>query len=515
MLARTVFSVLIVALLVPSTDRPLHAQRSLQAEDVSDIVLEGTLTRADRGTYMLRDFDVPPGVTRIDVSFSYTGTRTEGTELEIGIFDPERFRGTSRFSKTAFFITAERATPSYFPGPILAGTWRILLALPSIREGVTSKYTVNVRLRSGPAADGPSSMRPPGATPDGPGWFPGELHAHTMHSDGFGCREIGRTYARSGQATADARGCGPFEVVRAAAERGLQFVAITDHNTTSHHAEMMALQEVFGDLLLIRGQELTTFHGHANVYGTSQPIDYRLGFEGYSIGDAMDAVDRAGALLSINHPGRTTGETCTGCGWDAPGTDYSRLQSMEVVNSTRAEGPSSGSGFWHQRLNQGFRITGIGGADDHAAGTRRPRSGVGTPTNVVYAEALTEAAILDGIRAGRVYIKTRGPEGPDVYLTARDAAGRQYRTGDTLPADEDVEVTVEVKKGDGQQLEVIRVGEIDTNLSRPVTSDDFRDRFTIRAGRGEWLRLNLRDAQGLTVLTNPLYFGERAALKAR
>jgi hypothetical protein len=40
-----------------------------------------------------------------------------------------------------------------------------------------------------------------------------------------------------------------------------------------------------------------------------------LGFQGYSIGDAMQAAERMGALFSINHPGRTTGETCTGCGW--------------------------------------------------------------------------------------------------------------------------------------------------------------------------------------------------------
>ena len=158
-------------------------------------------------------------------------------------------------------------------------------------------------------------------------------------------------------------------LVQAGARRGLQFMAITDHNTTSHHAELMGLQEVYGNLLLIRGQELTTFHGHANIYGTSEPIDYRLGFQGYSIGDAMQAAERAGALFSINHPGRTTGETCTGCGWDAPGTDYARLRSMEVVNSTRAEGPASGAIVWHQHLNRGLRITGVGGADDHGAGS--------------------------------------------------------------------------------------------------------------------------------------------------
>lgn len=470
--------------------------RSADRAAESEIVLEGTLTSANRGTYMLREFAVPAGVKRLDVSYSYTGTRAEGTELEIGIFDPETFRGTSRFSKTSFFITPQRATPSYYPGPILPGTWKILLALPSIRDGVTSRYTITVRLRSGPTADGPSNVPPPSvAATTGPAWFAGDLHGHTMHSDGFGCSD-----------TRERRGCGVSELLQAGARRGLQFMAVTDHNTTSHHAELTALQEVFASMLLIRGQELTTFHGHANVYGTSEPIDYRLGFQGYAIGDAMLAAERAGALLSINHPGRTTGETCTGCGWDAPGTDYSRLRAMEVVNSTRAEGPASGANIWHAQLNRGLRITGIGGADDHNAGSRLPASGAGTPTTMVYAERLTEAAILDGIRAGHVFIKTRGPDGPDVHLTARDAAGRTYMAGDVVPAAGTVELTVAVKRGARQRIEVIRRGVIDESLSRSVASDDSRETFTIQPAEGDWLRLNLRDETGLTVLTNPVYF---------
>ena len=496
-MSRTAIACVAGLIFLSESGRALQKDPASGRPSVSEIVLKGTLTAANRGTYMLRDFTVPPDVKRMDVSFSYTGTRAEGTELEIGIFDPEKFRGTSRFSKSAFFITAHRATPSYFPGAILPGTWKILLALPSIRDGVTSDYTVTVQLRSGPTADGPADDPPPAAAAKGPAWFKGDMHGHTMHSDGFGCRDALR--AR--------RGCGVSELVQAGARRGLEFMAVTDHNTTSHHAELMGLQEVYGQMLLIRGQELTTFHGHANVYGTSEPIDYRLGFQGYSIGDAMQAAERMGALFSINHPGRTTGETCTGCGWDAPGTDYTRLPSMEVVNSTRAEGPGSGAIVWHEQLNRGLRITGIGGADDHGAGGRQPASGVGTPTTVVYAARLTEAAILDGIRAGHVYIKTRGPEGPEeVYLTARDAAGKQYMAGDVVPAQGAVELSVEVEGGAGQQLEVIRRGEIDRDLSRSVTSGDYRHSFTIRPADGDWVRLNLRDAKGLTILTNPLYF---------
>jgi hypothetical protein len=67
-------------------------------------------------------------------------------------------------------------------------------------------------------------------------------------------------------------------------------------------------------------------------------------------------------------------------------------------------------------------------------------------------------------------------------------------------------VTVEVKRAAKQRVEVIRRGVIDEGLSRPVTSDEYRETFKIQPAEGDWLRLNLRDETGLTVLTNPLYF---------
>ena len=55
--------------------------------------------------------------------------------------------------------------------------------------------------------------------PAGPGlqWLAGDLHAHTVHSDGA---------------------LTVPELAVLAVERGLDFLAITDHNTISHHAEL-------------------------------------------------------------------------------------------------------------------------------------------------------------------------------------------------------------------------------------------------------------------------------------
>lgn len=242
------------------------------------ITLTGTVTRADKGTYQELPFDLPAGVTRIDVDFSYDN-KGKGTELEVGLFDPERFRGTSRFSKDRFHLTEFEATPSYVPGPLPAGRWRLSLGIPSIGAGQSSKWTATVRF----------STR---STP--------------------------------------VEGLGPVD-----------FFAITDHNTTSHHADLATMQEGLTSMLLLRGQELTTFHGHANIYGTSRVIDFRLGFNGRTMNHVMDDVDHEHALLSINHPGRETGDRCTGCGWDGPATPWDRIASMEVVNGGVIEGKAA------------------------------------------------------------------------------------------------------------------------------------------------------------------------------
>src|SRR5690625_7517121 len=80
---------------------------------------------------------------------------------------------------------------------------------------------------------------------------------------------------------------------------------------------------------------------------------------------------------------------------------------------------------------------GSAGSDDHAAGFSR--SNPGTPTTVVWAAELSEAAILDGVRSGRVYLKTERAGIPDLSFYA-DAGYETRQMGSTiylaeLPAD--------------------------------------------------------------------------------
>jgi hypothetical protein len=84
-------------------------------------------------------FEVPPGVAELEVSYRYDQPETpEGVpsnRLDIGVFDARGhelgngagFRGWSGGARTSFRISAASATPGYLPGPIVAGTWNVVL----------------------------------------------------------------------------------------------------------------------------------------------------------------------------------------------------------------------------------------------------------------------------------------------------------------------------------------------------------------------------------------------------
>lgn len=186
---------------------PAASPQAVAHADSSDsnatIVLTGDLTVADKGTYQEHTFQVPAGVSRLDIEFTHSH-KDAGTQLEIGLFDPAGFRGTSRFSKERFHLATHHATPSYVPGPILPGAWRVSLGIPAIGATTRASWRVVVRLTRG--NDRHAGLAP--TLKEGAGWYVGDLHAHTLHSDGFGCQDPDRKGSR--------RGCQPWEVVEAA-----------------------------------------------------------------------------------------------------------------------------------------------------------------------------------------------------------------------------------------------------------------------------------------------------------
>jgi hypothetical protein len=491
-------AVLAISMLI----HPMHAQSgSVTSETVlskPDVVLRGSVTYADRQTYKEIPFTVPSGVTRISVEFSYT-ERDKHTSIDLGILDPQRFRGWSGGNKSFFTLSQSDATPSYLPGTIPAGKWTLLLGIPNIEQGVESHYEAKITFtRKGePAAVSTFSRTP---LRDGPAWYRGDLHMHDAHSDGSCLSQSGRKVP-----------CPLYKTVEAAAARKLDFIAITDHNAMSQYNDERELQPYFDRLLMIPGREITTFYGHANVFGTTDFIDFRLTSSHVpEINQMLRVVQRQHGLFSINHPGSPTGAACMGCGWTAPNTDYRLVSAIEALNGGSLDGPHSGIPFWQDKLDRGFRLTGIGGSDNHDADyTPETRSAVGHPTTVVYAQNLSEHAILDGIRAGHVFVDVEGSADRSMEFTAQ-AVQQNASMGDTLhsPAGEHVLFHLKLRSLDGAVPELIVDGNIKkfTDYSSAQASGSEYTFDYVSDGQRHWLRADVRSTDGkLLLLGNPIY----------
>jgi hypothetical protein len=476
----------------------LLGARTSAADRPPDATLTGVLTRADHQTYKELPFAVPAGVQRVTVDLDYGG-REQRTVVDLGLRDPERFRGWSGGNKRSFTVAAEEATPSYLPGPIRPGTWRVILGVPNIADAVRAPYTVRIWLDRSPFA---GFAEAPLRT--GPGWYRGDLHTHTGHSDGFCAPAPGKARVP----------CPVHRTLDAARAAGLDFVAITDHNTTSQAASLRELQPAYPDLLVLAGRETTTFVGHFNVIGPIRETDFQIGGpRAPSVNVSLSQAQAAGGLVIVNHPVSPKGVPCVGCGWTAPNTDWSKVDAVEVVNGgflksdpVGAEGPLSGVPFWEARLNEGHRLTAIAASDNHDATTPATAvQSVGRPRTVVHARELSQTSILEGLQGGRAFVDLTGSPGVELEFTARAGAERAVMGGG-LTARAGTTVVFEARlKGLDGRIEAVVDGR--PAAATIVEGADGGRRFSLPAdGRRGWVRVNVRDAAGkLLLIGNPIY----------
>ena len=436
------------------------------------------ITQADYERLFEREFDVSPGTERIEIDLQYD--ENNRTVIDLGLRGPAGFRGWSGGGRQHVFVSSYSASYGYTPGPIEPGRWAVILGVPNIRAGVTSQYAVIARTLSS-ATDWPTLR-------DAAGWYAGDLHAHSGHSDG-------RTAGPSGERLR----VPPEHVFNAARTAGLDFIALTDHNTTSHWAEVDRLQPLFPGLLLLHGREVTTYRGHMNAFGEQRYVDFRVG-DGRDVKAIAREIGRTGALLSINHPLHPDYETCMGCGWnDRDEATIRALNAVEIVNGDLAEGPMSGWSFWAAMLNQGHHLTAIGGSDEHSPDETADQR-IGRPTTVVYAQSLSERAIVNGIRSGRVYVRTRSARGPTLELWA-EADGVRVMPGEKARPGA-LEIAASVGRADGQRVDWIRNG---TVISSSRVSASGSVTLDVVASEGDWFSLVLRDESGPTLFSNAIY----------
>lgn len=338
--------------------------------------------------------EMPPGRRALRIELDYD--RAAAT-LDLGCLGPAGFRGWSGGARRSFVIAADGATPGYLPGEPEPGTWQVIIGLYRLPlEGIAYRLTATTAdaaadLRHAPRpAPPPAPPRPPRRelpAAAGRRWLGGDLHAHTVHSDGA--------------VTVP-------ELARLAAGRGLDFLAVTDHNTTSHHAELPAAAARYR-ITLLPGQEVTTDAGHAGVLGSVGWVDFRGRPD-----DWLRHAERRGGIMSVNHP--IAGHVS----WLH--AMRSRPPLVEVWHWSWLDPRWTTPLAWWLAWDPA--AIPVGGSDWHRPG---PDASLGSPMTWVECDGTGPDEVIDGLRAGRVAISATR-DGPvllraDGELVAAGAEG--------------------------------------------------------------------------------------------
>jgi hypothetical protein len=425
-------------------------------------------------------------VQRIRVATSHDDFSLAGVArnvLDLGIFGPAGydlgnaagFRGWSGGARDHFDVSSTYATPGYLAGPIEPGVWAVALG-PVVLSPWGMAWDVHVTLERGRsvAKREPMVAFSPPPSVSGARWFRGDLHLHTVHSDG--ARE-------------------PDEMIAAARASGLDFIASTEHNTNSANRVWPSCRT--GGLLVIPGEEVTTRHGHWLAVGLSPHawVDWRYGPSDGVFPRFAAQVRDDGGLVVAAHPS----VPLPGAAWEF---GFDHVDALEVWNGRWNLDDELSLRIWQRLLRQDRRIVAVGGSDSHGEHQQ-----VGSPQTVVHADELSTPAIVDGLRCGRSYL-ARSCE-VALELTATGDGG-VAGPGQTLrvPPGASATVTAVISGAPDTTVVVITA---EGRVRQATVGPSARLQWDLDAASARFVRLEVREAQrrplgAMVALTNPVWF---------
>jgi hypothetical protein len=326
----------------------------------------------------------------------------------------------------------------------------------------------------------------------GAGWYRGDLHLHTVHSDG---RRL------------------PAEVVTAARARGLDFINSSEHNTSSSHAVWGTCADP--ELLILTGEEPSTRDGHFVVAGLPAGawIDWRYHAQDGVLPRVLDEVHQAGALAVVGHPFAD----CLGCSWRF---GYDGFDAVEVWNGPWTADDEAAISAWDGMLRRaaqrpdGGWLPAVGGSDAHREPDR-----IGLPQTVVFADLLSRDALLASLRRGRAWIAESASV--EVELRARGQAQQpppaspasEVGIGERLRVTRDalVEVRLDVRGVSGGEVRLLTDDGLVVSAALP-TNGAGSVTWRTRARTSAYVRAEVRHPSGaggqeMAALTNPIFLG--------
>ena len=303
-------------------------------------------------------------------------------------------------------------------------------------------------------------------------WFQGNLHTHTLNSDGDST---------------------PDQVVTWYREHGYQFLVLTDHNYLTNVAGLNAVHGAADQFLVVQGEELTDRVGDKPIHVNGLWVDRLVPPPGGSsvvemVQHMVDAIRGAHGVPSINHPN---------FGWAISPDELGQIQRtrlFEVFNGHPLVNNLGGGGVpgleetWDRILSSGKLIYGV--AVDDAHHFKRPwdleASAPGKGWVYVRSARLDGRALVEALERGDFYAST-GVELESIETTA-------------------AELTVAIRQRPSSKYRLQFIGRQGRVLSE-TTSSPATYRF---AGDEGYVRVKVIESNGKLAWTQPVPIGANA-----
>jgi predicted metal-dependent phosphoesterase TrpH len=297
-------------------------------------------------------------------------------------------------------------------------------------------------------------------------WYRGNLHTHTISSDGDSS---------------------PWDLMAWYKRNGYQFLAITDHNTFTDPAAFDTNPN--DNFLLIGAEEVTNEKTvHVNAIGISKVILPKTGPTPTDILQAnIDAIRAQGAVPLINHPNFR---------WAFTAREMLALKGVALLEIASGHPAVNHAGdgripaterMWDELLSAGMKIFGV--AVDDAHNFRQEftidRANPGRGWVVVRAPALTREHVLTALGEGNFYASS-GVELKNIIATKNDLS---------------VEIQTTTPSGSPKRYRVVFIGKDGRELA---TSIDNPARYTF-TGSESYVRARIEDSGGLRAWTQPVF----------
>ncbi len=310
-----------------------------------------------------------------------------------------------------------------------------------------------------------------------PGWFRGDNHTHSTFSDGTNSIEENVRYAR---------------------DLGLSFITATDHNTITHFSEVNRLSNLYKDMVIMGGDEITTSRGHCLAYNINTVVPWNL--TQYTEQKIIDSVNKqtnslGRAFAYIAHPNDPN--------YNWRNLNLTNLRGLEVWNSYNLDfnfkDKESLKTFaqWDSLNILGRKLFGIANSDAHSS------INVGANFIVAKLDTFSRQEVIKVLRDKGTFYGSNGPE-LDFTIDGVEMGGTVYMPYDAgslfckISANSNSEDLI-------REVRLIRNGQIIESWN--PNSKTFLTKQTLQGLTDDFYRIEIDCGNGFA-FSNPIWISQ-------